>query len=250
VDGWQEGWDKQLQRDREWARWALQQWSAFPARGQRPLVLVGPAIWSQGGFLDGAAKLAYLSGDWQLPPSVPTAVLATARANMRGGATRRRDGPPLEIHTAHRTSARFETDRGPLNLSAWQLHSDQAKGPIWVLDPELASGAWAPALVVSDPTFIHPPHGQTFQATTVGSEGTRLRVSFGGGSPRCVEYLSAEVLESERAVVVLPEAHDIGPPGFRTWKGYTRDVVAELGRPLGDRVLVDVDASPVAVLSL
>jgi hypothetical protein len=33
-------------------------------------------------------------------------------------------------------------------------------------------------------------------------------------------------------------------------QGFMRDVVAELGRPLGDRVLVDVDGSPVAVLSI
>ncbi|MGC2206997.1 MAG: hypothetical protein WA724_03995 [Candidatus Dormiibacterota bacterium] len=137
-----------------------------------------------------------------------------------------------------------------MNLSAWQLEGDQTNGPIWVLDPELASSAWAPTLAVSDPTAIHPPHGRTIEATTVGQDGDRLRVSFTGGSPRCVEYLSAEVLESERAVVVLPVAHDIGPPGFRTMQGYIRDVVAELGGPLGDRVLVDVDASPVAVLTM
>lgn len=200
--------------------------------------------------MDGAAKRAYLSGDWQLPSSVPTAVLETARAKMAVGVTSGRDGEPLQIHSARRASARFDTDKGPMNLSAWQLHSDQANGPIWVLDPELASGAWAPTLAVSDPTAIHPPHGRTVKATTVGLEGTRLRVSFTSGSPQCVEYRSAEVLESERAVVVLPVAHDIGPPGFRTMEGYTRDVVAELGRPLGDRVLVDVDASPVAVLSV
>lgn len=250
MDGWQEGWDRQLERDREWARWALQQWSAFPARGLRPLVLVGPAVWSQGGFLDGVAKLAYHSGDWRLPPAVPTAVLEIARAKMGGGAPRGRDSRPLQIHTAPRTSAPFETDRGPLNRSAWWLQSDQANGPTWVLDLEVAPSAWAPTLAVSDSSAIRPPHGKTVKATTVGRNGGQLRVSFTGGSPQCVEFLSAEVLESERAVVVLPVAHDIGPPGYRTMQGFMRDVVAELGRPLGDRVLVDVDGSPVAVLSI
>ena len=249
MDGWQTGWDKQLQRDREWARCALQQWADFPVGGQRPLVLVGPAIWSTGGFRDGEAKLAYLSGDWQLPSSVPTVVLRTVRENLRVGVTRLQEGRPLQIHTARRSRAPFETDRGPLNLSAWQLESDQANGPIWVLDPELAPSVWAPTRDASDPAAIHAPHGSTVEATTLGQEGDRLRVSFTGGSPRGVEYPSAEVLESERAVAVLPVAHDLGLPGFRIMQGYARDVVAELGRPLGDRVLVDVDASPLAVLS-
>jgi hypothetical protein len=74
-------------------------------------------------------------------------------------------------------------------------------------------------------------------------------VTLTGGPPQWVDYPSVEVFESDCAVVVIPVAHDIGPSGNRTLAGFARDAVAELSRPLGDRVLLSPDATPVALVA-
>jgi hypothetical protein len=63
-----------------------------------------------------------------------------------------------------------------------------------------------------------------------------------------VDYTDALVMESDKAVVVIPIAHDIGSPGPRRAKGYKREVVVHLGEELGARVLINLDASPISVI--
>jgi hypothetical protein len=81
------------------------------------------------------------------------------------------------------------------------------------------------------------------------ADGRTLHYEFTGGAPEHVEYPDALVMESDTAVVVVPVAHDIGPPGPRRAKGYKREVVVHLGAKLGARVLVNLDASPVVVVT-
>ncbi|MHB1525547.1 MAG: hypothetical protein ACYCZN_04600 [Candidatus Dormibacteria bacterium] len=247
MSDWQGGWDRQLETDRESARGALDQWSAFPTGDPRPLVLVGPTVWQVSGFSSGAAKLAYVRGDFQLPPSVPVAVLDVVRAALGTKVGLGSDGEPLRIRTASLSSAEFETDRRLSVLPAWRLDSDQANGPIWVLAPEVASTVWTPRRPERTSAAGPPPPKRVLHATVVGSDGRRLRVAFIGGSPGFVEYRSAEVLASDQAVVVVPVAHDIGPPEPRAAIGVRREVDADLDRPLGNRVLIDLDAGPVVV---
>ncbi|MGH7641699.1 MAG: hypothetical protein ACRENX_01550 [Candidatus Dormibacteria bacterium] len=248
MGSWQEGEDRRLEEGRQWAPWALEQWATFPTTGKRPLVLTGPMVWSQGGHRPGPAKLAFLNRDWELPPAVPAAVLELAKATAGHTPIGNRSYEPLHIQSASLARAAFETDRGPVQLPAWRLESDQALGPMWVLDPKVASTVWAPPKITSSPPELPRPTELLEEATIVGGDGTRLRVTFTGGSPRGVDYPSAEVFESEHAVVILPVAIDTGPEGFRTLQGYSREVVGKLSRPIGDRVLVNLDASPVAAL--
>jgi hypothetical protein len=246
MDSWQDGWDRQHTEDRKWVQWALDQWSTFPNVGPPPLVLIGPMVWSQGGHHSGMAKLAFLNRDWQLPPSVPDRVLQLARASGGHTGPPSSDYKPLQIKSGTLDSALFETDRGPLRLPAWRLESEQAIGPMWVLDPDVASTSWAPQKTTNTLPAAQRPTQRLERATSI--PGARLTVFFTSGPPEWVEYPSAEIFESDQAVVVLPVARDIGPHGFRTMPGFAREFVAKLGRPLGRRVLVNLDASAVAVL--
>ena len=76
-----------------------------------------------------------------------------------------------------------------------------------------------------------------------------MHFTFVGASPRYFEYPSAEVLETRQAIVVLPMERYVDPPGpgWMTLEGHDRTVTVRLARPLGGRVLVDLDASPVTV---
>lgn len=74
-----------------------------------------------------------------------------------------------------------------------------------------------------------------------------LRFSFDGGPREYVEYPAAEVIDSDQAVVLLPLEHDTAPSGPRNAVGYSREVAVTPNRPLGHRVLVDLDATPVMV---
>jgi hypothetical protein len=55
-------------------------------------------------------------------------------------------------------------------------------------------------------------------------------------------------VESDHAVAVVPVEKDLLPPGTpRVAVGHRRTVEAHLARPLGARVLVDLDSSPCEV---
>jgi hypothetical protein len=143
----------------------------------------------------------------------------------------------------------FDTDRGPVSLTAWKLESDQALGPIWVLDPAVESTEWTPPQPPTNQPARPRPSRILGHATLVGDSGTRLMVTLTGGPPQWVDYPSVEVFESDCAVVLIPVAHDTGPSGNRTLAGFARDAVAELSRPLGDRVLLSPDATAVALVA-
>jgi hypothetical protein len=81
-------------------------------------------------------------------------------------------------------------------------------------------------------------------------DGHTLHFEFTGGPPEWVDYPSSEVIESDRAVAVIPVEHDHGPPGARRAIGHTREIVGHLQKKLGTRVLVNLDASPVQVVAL
>lgn len=239
--------DPGREQERQWASWALGRWASFPADQEpRPLVLVGPAASPEGGFRSGPAKLAFLYG--HVEPAVPLPpglleVLAGETRQARPGP--RHDRGTLLITSATKDHAVFATDRGHRSLPAWRLTGPELRGPLWVLDPAIAATRWTPPEDGTPPPFQGRPHRAAH--ATMGDDEKTLRLTFTGGAPGYVEYPAVEVIDSDQAVVLLPVGHDTGPSGPRAALGYSRGVTATLDRPLGHRVLIDLDATPLMV---
>lgn len=226
----------------EWARWAVERWSAFPFdENPRPLVLVESRVRSERGFTTGAAKHAFVEGRVESAVRLPEGVLDALRD--RDHPTGSVGGEALTISAAALEEAEFMTDRGPKRLPAWRLSAEDALGAIWVLDTAVVD--WKPA---SDTDASHPqvqgPGHRGGMPVEIGQDDRSLLVHWLGGAPSCERYMSAEVIESRAAVAVVPVGEDIGPPGARTAVGCVHRVPATLREPLGARVLVDLNGSP------
>lgn len=156
-----------------------------------------------------------------------------------------RDGGSLLITGASQGHAVFATDRGRRSLRAWRLTGPDLLGSLWVLDPPIAATRWAPPQDGPPPPFQGAPNRA--ERATLTDDGMTLRFSFIGGPREYVDYPAVEVINSDQAVVLLPVEYDTGPPGPRNAIGYCREVAVTLDRPLGRRVLADLDATPVMV---
>jgi len=241
--------EDRLAWDRGWARWALQRWEPFPVdRLPRPLVLTGSPFRFERGFRSGEAKLAFLYGDIRAAVPLPDGLLEVLRGGEDGPPAvpgRRRWSSPLLVTQASPDHAKFGTDRGRREFPAWRLRGPDVDGVFWVLDPAVAATRWEPP----EPAPPKPSDGLPHRAVsaTIDGDDRTLHVTFTGARPEYAEYPAAEVIETSQALVVLPIARDIGPPGWRATVGCARTVTARLARPLGSRVVVDLDASPVMV---
>ncbi|MGN6679142.1 MAG: hypothetical protein ACTHKL_15370 [Streptosporangiaceae bacterium] len=243
------GEDWRLAQDRGWAEWALRRWELFPVSEQpRALVMSGPMTRFERGFQSAEAKLAFLYGDIESAVPLPDGLLAVLRANGpepwpgQKGWSR-----PLLITEANAVSAEFGTDRGRREFPAWRLGGPEVDGAFWVLDPAIAATRWQPPEPAPPKPFDGEPH-RGGSAVLEGDDRT-LHFSFTGGEPAFFEYPSAQVIETDQAVVVLPVERYVGPPGpgWLAMRGFGRTVKIGLSRPLGERVIVDFDASPVPV---
>jgi hypothetical protein len=233
--------DRRFAEDLVWARWAVARWDAFPAdRQPRPLVLVDERAFVEQGFATGEAKLAYLDGRIESATPVPAAVLAALMQEL-GTRRSRRAGPPLVITDAVRGEIEFVTDRGRRQLPAWRLTAIDALGPIWVLDRELAPGEWQPAEppVIPRPA-LHPPRFDPGIHVVVGPTDATLTLHFTGALPEYERYPEAEIIESAKAVAIVPKAEDIGPSAIRILPGYHHQITVRLASPIGPRVFVDL----------
>jgi hypothetical protein len=243
--------DPRLAWDRGWARWALQRWASFPVDHRpRPLVLTAPLTRFEGGFRSGEAKLAFLRGDIEPAVPLPDELLDLLRRSERGpraAPQKRRWKSPLLITQASPGQAKFTTDRGLRELPAWRLGGPEVGGGFWALDPVVASGCWAPPEPAPPKPFDGLPHRAA--SAVIDGDGLTLHFTFTGAPPGDAEYPAAEVIETDQALVVLPTARNVGPPGWRTAIGCARAVITRLTRPLGERVVIDFDASPVMVLA-
>jgi hypothetical protein len=151
------------------------------------------------------------------------------------------------ITQASPDTAEFSTDRGRREFPAWRLGGPEVDGTFWALDPAIAATRWQPPEPAPPKPFDGLPHRAG--SAVRDRDGWTLHFTFVGAPPEYVEYPSAEVIETRQAIVVLPLARYVGPPGpgWMPAVGYDRTVTVRLARPLGGRVLVDLDASPVTV---
>lgn len=237
-----------LDRDRAAARWAAHQWAGFPVDlDPRPIVLTGPAAMPEGGFSTARAKLAFLQGLAVAGAGVPAEPVQLLQQHVAAGQAGR-PVPPLLVTRAERAETAFHTDRGPRVLPAWRVDAEDTLGPIWVLDAVSAARCWAP-----QPPPPPPPLPGTHHSARGRLEdgGTRLRFNFVGGDPELCNY-TGEVVEEAGALTVVPieqPTRRLQPGTAVHTLGYGRDLVVRLDSPLGRRVLVDFDASPIAVVA-
>ena len=252
-DNPQHGEDRRLAEDRAWARWALSRWESFPVgRDPRPLVMAWPLTWFEGGFRSSEAKLAFLYGDIEATVPLPRGMLGLLREGESGplpDPRERRWSSPLLITEASSGSAAFHTDRGRREFPAWRLGGPDVDGHFWILDPAVAARRWKPPQPAPPRPFDGQPHRSG--SAVIEHDGRTLRFTFTGGVPTIFEYPAAEVMETGQAVVVLPVEQYVGPPGpgFVAMVGCGRTVSVTLDRPLGRRVVVDLDATPITVLA-
>jgi hypothetical protein len=244
-----EGEESRLARDRLWAGWALSRWESFPVGQQpRPLVMTGPLTRFERGFRSGPAKLAFLHGDIEAAVPLPDGLLQM----LRSGANRPRPVPgrmrwqhPLLITQASPGTAEFGTDRGRRKFTAWRLGGPDVDGTFWAVDPAVAARRWEPPEPAPPKPFDGLPHRSG--SAVIEGDGRTLHFTFVGGPPAFFDYPSAEVIETGQAIVVLPAGRYTGPPGWVAAPGCGRTVTVILASPLGQRVVIDLDASPVTV---
>lgn len=235
-----------ISRDLKAAQWAVARWEHFPvSRTPRPLVMIGPRQWSEGDFVSVDAKLAFFQGRIEAITSLPNAVLEFLRTSSHHHPSSH-TAAVFVIKSAIRSQTSFATDRGPRLLPAWRLQSDDAHGYSWVLDPEIASTEWTPLQTTNPaPPFKDLPH--RFISAIASPDERSLKVQFLGAAPTIEDYSRAEVVESSKAIAVVPIARHIGPHGPYRLAGHTRELRVELAMPLGARVLVDLDGTPAEV---
>jgi hypothetical protein len=248
LGAWQREMDRRLTENLAWADWAIRRWDTFPVdRMPRPLVLVAPSVSVDGGFDSAEAKLAFLDGAITSAVPIPEAVLESLPQRRDRGASSGPEPQPLVLVGASRSTTEFSTDRGRRELPAWRLDTDATSGPIWVLDPDIASQAWAP----ENPTSTARPPGTPREGlgdhARPEADGRTLTFYFTGAPPDQEQYPRAEVIESPQAIALVPVAKDVGRPGIRILPGHGHKVVAHLQAPLGARVLVDLHGNPIEV---
>jgi hypothetical protein len=226
-------------------RRAVTGWAEFPAGADpRPLVLLSGSVRVDKGFATADAKLAFHLGIVEAAAGVPEEAVQLLR---RSGAARTGPRPrgQLRVNAAERSEAEFATDRGRQRLPAWRLEAADTLGPIWVLTGEMQAQCWSPSKPASQERI--GPH--MLMSGTVGAHGRDLAVEFIGSSERLFRY-DAEVLESPAAVCVVPVprmTERLASGTAITAEGHLRKVRVTLAEPIGGRVLVNLDGTPVPV---
>jgi hypothetical protein len=236
-------------------------WRSFPVdRHPRPIVLLS-ALPEMAGFTTDEAKLAASAGMFELaagPPQAPRTVTAQLpdgpaqfstlpldsavkglRAIRAKGAVP--DGvDPLRITKIELGTAEFSTDRGRISLPAWLFHPVDALGPIaW---PALPDGAFWP----------HDPRTSATPPATLAADGT-LTVSLPAAPEPCpgqpAVRTDVDVTESATAVVVRPRPAPGPAQGDCARAAILRfeQHQVRLANPLGARVLLDEQGTPIAV---
>lgn len=230
----------------ECAEKAVTHWREFPLVEPRPLVLLSSAVTSRMGFDTVEASDGLRYGRFEADPSVPEEPLRTISALAADVSERRRPLPPLQIRRAIFTRAAFSTDRGVVNLPAWELDAIGARGPFWVMADETLARCWSPPEASEGElcglSMLHK--------ASVGKDDAHLSVEFVGSPSDLVSYETA-VFESETAFTVIPVERSArhSPSGVMTTAmGMTRTVEVSLERDVGARVFVNLSGLPLPVI--
>jgi hypothetical protein len=186
--------------------------------------------------------MAFLSGAIEAAPGFPDRLLQALRTPRIS--TTGHGGPPLIVTTATRASTRFRTDRGRLQLPAWEVRALDIAEPIWVLDPSVSEQAWQPPA-----PYVPDWPGS---AAVLEADGRTVTMTF-TGSPY-EDYPDAEIPESGAAVAIVPRSVLIpmpvstsGLPRSLPLVGQARQITVTLTEALAGRVLLDDLGSPVMV---
>ena len=225
---------------------ALTLWQSFPTREPRLIVLIeGPVLHHQG-FNTAEASRTLHYGVVEADATVASEPLQTIREHAADRSNQRMPTTPLRIESATLVQCTFSTDRGPIPLPAWRIEAVHVIGPMWVLEAKALDRCW---LRHMSPEGQQPGSHILQEARTRDGE-CELVVAFIGGSDNLFWYEGA-VVESRTAVSVVPLARFVTrlPPGTAiSAQGFMREITVKLESPLGGRVLVNHDGSPVEVL--
>ncbi len=205
------------------------------------------------------AKLAFVDGLVDPPASFPAGpttkdgfpliTAAQAFAELTGSPGKGATPPPgTHVHTTSVLlgTTGFTSDRGAVQLPAWQFTFAEATGSMAVL-------AITPSSVYSLPPPLHPPSGVGFVGQAmIGSGGRTLTVETAGppsGTGPCDAAYDLQTDTSETAVAVEVDERDIPPPNGEVCSAQAVLVhlTTVLPAPLGPRVLVNADAQAVSV---
>ena len=214
------------------------QWSGFPVEADpRPLVLTEHPSWFHGYDSD-EAKTAGLAGAIVSAVDLPDGVLAA----VRGPRGQDREEPGrlhLTITACRGVQHRFGTDRGRVELPAWELRMTHTVGPLVILDPGLAASAWP-----------QDRRGCAFfgEGGTVHGDCRKiaLTVLTNHDEDGPVAYPRGHVVETDTAVVIAPIAVPVDR-GRHTPTGRMPEITVTLRRPLGHRVLLSPMGWPLPV---
>ncbi len=88
----------------------------FPQAAHSHWFWLDQRVRQESGFPSAALKLTYLHSHWLLSPPVPDTVLDVVRSNLGARLAPGSGDGALQIQSASRASAQFETDRGPRAL--------------------------------------------------------------------------------------------------------------------------------------
>jgi hypothetical protein len=214
------------------------QWAGFPAAADpRPLVLTEhPSRFH--GYDSDEAKTAGQAGAIVSAIDLPDGVLAAVRGPR--GPDREEPGRlHLTITACRAVQHRFGTDRGLVELPAWELRMTHTVGPLVILEPRLAASAWP-----------QERRGFAFfgEGGTVHEDGRTITVTFlhDHDEDGPVAYPRADLVETDTAVVIAPVAVPVDPRQH-TPTGRMPEITVTLRRPLGHRVLLSPRGWPLPV---
>jgi len=220
--------------------------------------LVGPAVQLSGdGFVDGDAKLAFVSGRVTPPPQFPPspvryghwAIISAQQAFHLSAPSVEWTyaGPPDRVLRVQLGTDIWETAHGTMRLPAWLFTVSGLKGTVSVL--ALSPSDLFQPRHVSEP---RPGRNVSVSSAVLGDGGRTITIGFVGGqigTKGCDDTYQARVVQETAIVVVFVAETRVIPSGVVcALPGYWDHLSVRLTEPIGNRVLVDgVSASAVPV---
>lgn len=220
----------------------LGRWAAFPiSQVPRPVVLLGPPVQLGQGFVDGASKLAWLSGSVVADVPLPMGLLELATE----GHSEQPAPTVLHISSFERCEGEFLCDRGLRTLSAYRLSGDGLRDGCIVLDPALE--CWWPRRAERSTLGFETRGGAT--CAQVEDDDRTIHFPTSGG-PLTV-FHHAEFVEYETCVVgrAITTRREVPPGTAVALVRKSKQLIGRLERPLAGRVLLNSRGHPVAVIT-